>query len=92
MLGNIKFIGELYKRKMLTEQIMHQCIKMLLSGDIKNPSPDNIESLCALMKKIGKIIDHAKAEPYMKEYFQRIKELSTNKVIPSYCPPISISC
>eukprot|EP01102_Stenamoeba_stenopodia_P005462 TRINITY_DN1613_c0_g1_i1.p1 TRINITY_DN1613_c0_g1~~TRINITY_DN1613_c0_g1_i1.p1 ORF type:complete len:1150 (+),score=239.88 TRINITY_DN1613_c0_g1_i1:98-3547(+) len=83
MLGNIKFIGELYKRKMLTEMIMHQCIKLLLSGDIKNPSPDNIESLCVLMKKIGKIIDHSKAEPYMKEYFQRIKELSTNKNLES---------
>ena len=30
MRGNIKFVGELYKLKMLTERIMHECIKLLL--------------------------------------------------------------
>jgi len=29
-LGNIKFIGELFKRKMLTENIMIMCIRQLL--------------------------------------------------------------
>uniref|UniRef100_A0A0A9CPG2 Eukaryotic translation initiation factor 4g, putative n=1 Tax=Arundo donax TaxID=35708 RepID=A0A0A9CPG2_ARUDO len=27
MLGNIRLIGELYKKRMLTERIMHECIK-----------------------------------------------------------------
>jgi len=30
MLGNIKFIGELYKRGMLVERIMHECIQHLM--------------------------------------------------------------
>jgi hypothetical protein len=30
MLGNIRFIGELYKKKMLKENIMHECIRKLL--------------------------------------------------------------
>ena len=30
MLGNIQFIGELFKEKMLTEKIMHECIVKLL--------------------------------------------------------------
>lgn len=30
MLGNIQFIGQLYKKKMLTERIMHECIRKLL--------------------------------------------------------------
>ena len=29
-LGNIQFIGHLYKQKMLTEKIMHSCITTLL--------------------------------------------------------------
>ena len=36
MLGNIRFIGELYKQKMLTEKIMHECLIKLL-GDIEKP-------------------------------------------------------
>ena len=34
MLGNIRFIGELFKKSMLTERIMHTCIqKLLKEGD-----------------------------------------------------------
>ena len=29
-LGNIQFIGQLYKARMLTEKIMHSCIQTLL--------------------------------------------------------------
>ena len=36
MLGNFRFIGELYKQKMLTEKIMHECLIRLL-GDIEKP-------------------------------------------------------
>ena len=31
-LGNIRFIGELFKKKMITERIMHECIKKLLTS------------------------------------------------------------
>ena len=34
MLGNIRFVGELYRKGMLTERIMHDCIKKLL-GDVE---------------------------------------------------------
>lgn len=29
-LGNIQFVGQLYKKRMLTEKIMHECMKALL--------------------------------------------------------------
>ena len=38
MLGNIQFIGELFKEKMLTEKIMHECIVKLL-GEAGHPGP-----------------------------------------------------
>ena len=37
MLGNIQFIGELFKEKMLTEKIMHECIVKLL-GEASCPA------------------------------------------------------
>ncbi|MCD7470729.1 hypothetical protein HAX54_010825 [Datura stramonium] len=56
MLGNIRLIGELYKKKMLTERIMHECIQKLL-GQYQTPDEEDIESLCKLMSTIGEMID-----------------------------------
>ncbi|OJA08542.1 hypothetical protein AZE42_02442, partial [Rhizopogon vesiculosus] len=55
-LGLIKFIGELFKLQMLTERIMHECVKKLL-GNIENPEEEEIESLCQLLKTLGKSTD-----------------------------------
>ncbi|KAG8175493.1 hypothetical protein JTE90_025507 [Oedothorax gibbosus] len=55
-LGNIRFIGELFKLGMLIEPIMHECIKKLLSqGD-----EESLECLCKLLKTIGKELDDSK--------------------------------
>ena len=42
MLGNIKFIGELFKQQLLKEKIMHECVKLLL-GSLDTPQtvPDD---------------------------------------------------
>ncbi|MBA0553269.1 hypothetical protein Golob_012464, partial [Gossypium lobatum] len=77
MLGNIRLIGELYKKKMLTERIMHECIKKLL-GENENPDEEDIEALCKLMSTIGEMIDHPKAKVYMDAYFERMAKLSNN--------------
>jgi len=82
MLGNITFIGELYKIKMLTEKIIHECITKLL-GDLKNPSLEDMEALCKLMTGVGSQLDHQKARTYMDQYFARMSELSKNKTLPS---------
>ena len=37
-LGNIQFIGQLFTQKMLTEKIMHQCIRTLL-GEARARGP-----------------------------------------------------
>ncbi|XP_019159200.1 PREDICTED: eukaryotic translation initiation factor 4G-like isoform X2 [Ipomoea nil] len=84
MLGNIRLIGELYKKKMLTERIMHECIKNLL-GETENQNPDeeNIEALCKLMSTIGEMIDHAKAKVHMDAYFAMMANLSINMKLSS---------
>lgn len=78
-LGNVKFIGELYKERMLPEKIMHECIKKLLT-DMDNPSEEDIESLCKLITTVGESLDHpsAKLRHMMEEYFDKIRNLTTN--------------
>ena len=77
MLGNIRLIGELYKKKMLTERIMHECITTLLGQD-QNPDEEDVESLCKLMSTIGEMIDHSRAKVHMDGYFDKMKKLSNN--------------
>ncbi|GJN26848.1 hypothetical protein PR202_gb14809 [Eleusine coracana subsp. coracana] len=77
MLGNIRLIGELYKKKMLTERIMHECIHKLL-GEYHNPDEEDLESLCKLMSTIGEMIDHPRAKVHMDFYFDLMRKLSEN--------------
>ncbi|XP_069144686.1 eukaryotic translation initiation factor 4G-like isoform X1 [Solanum lycopersicum] len=77
MLGNIRLIGELYKKKMLTERIMHECIQKLL-GQYQTPDEEDIESLCKLMSTIGEMIDHSKAKDYMDAYFDMMTTMANN--------------
>jgi hypothetical protein len=68
MLGNIKFIGELFAQKILNEKIMHECVTRLLGSK----DEDTIECLCKLMATIGKLLDHEKAKHYMDYYFEQV--------------------
>uniref|UniRef100_A0A8C5B4T7 Eukaryotic translation initiation factor 4 gamma 1 n=1 Tax=Gadus morhua TaxID=8049 RepID=A0A8C5B4T7_GADMO len=70
-LGNIKFIGELFKLKMLTEAIMHDCVVKLL----KNHDEESLECLCRLLATIGKDLDFEKAKPRMEQYFAQLDKI-----------------
>lgn len=82
MLGNIRFIGELYKMSMLTERIMHECIKKLL-GEFQYPDEEDLEALCKLMSTIGHMIDRAKARVLIDGYFDRMMKLSNDQKLSS---------
>ena len=82
MLGNIRFIGELFKKEMLTARIMHTCIMKLLN-EKKNPDEEDVEALCKLMATIGRLIDRPDAKSHMDAYFKRIQGLSANQAISS---------
>ncbi len=56
MLGNIQFIGQLYRFGMLTENIMHSCIQRLLQDD-QNPKLEDLECLCKLLTTIGQQLE-----------------------------------
>lgn len=81
MLGNIRFIGELYRKGMLQERIMHECIMKLM--DVRpnndgmmvcvhpdnNPDEESIESLVKLLTTMGKDLDKHGAQGFMPAYF-----------------------
>ena len=68
MLGNIWFISELYKGR-----IMHEYIKRLL-GEYQNSDTKHVEVLCKLMSTIGNMIDHPKAKEYIDAYSDRMAQ------------------
>ena len=76
-LGLIKFICELFKMQMLTERIMHECVKKLLVN-VDNPEEEEIEGLCMLLATVGSTLDVQKARGHMDVYFSRMKDLMKN--------------
>jgi translation initiation factor 4G len=67
MLGNIRFIGELYKEELLSRKIMTICVDDLLNGGLSKeddrdegrkdlPTDDELESLWKLLNTIGPVL------------------------------------
>lgn len=96
MLGNIRFIGELFKKAMLSERIMHECIFNLLdcnavmhNGKLASIEPkhpkqvadeESLESLSKLLATIGKSLE-VKCKHELNIYFKFITRLSNDKRI-----------
>ncbi|KAK0494869.1 armadillo-type protein [Armillaria luteobubalina] len=73
-LGLVKFMGELFKLQMLTERIMHNCVKELLRN-AENSEEEEIVSLCILLTTVGGSLDTLRARDHMDVYFSCMKEL-----------------
>jgi translation initiation factor 4G len=71
----LTFFGELFKFRMLTERIMHECVKKLF-GKVEIPEQGDLEGLCTLLMSIGAILDTPKARARMDVYISRMKELA----------------
>ncbi|RKF58884.1 putative eukaryotic translation initiation factor 4 gamma [Erysiphe neolycopersici] len=82
-LGLVQFIGELYKLGMLTERIMHECVKKLVDYT-GVPDEAEVESLTKLLKTIGSNLDNSdKGRQFMDAYFERIRNMITTPKLPS---------
>ncbi|XP_019624799.1 PREDICTED: eukaryotic translation initiation factor 4 gamma 2-like isoform X3 [Branchiostoma belcheri] len=86
MLGNIRFIGELGKLDMLSEAILHKCIKQLLEKkrtESVGDRAEDLECLCQIMRTCGRRLDHDKAKSLMDQYFDRMRTLAGSSELPS---------
>ncbi|KAJ5647121.1 hypothetical protein N7490_003493 [Penicillium lividum] len=82
-LGLVKFIGELYKLGMLTERIMHECVKKLVDYE-GMPDEAEVESLTSLLRTIGSSLDASEKGPAMMDaYFARIGLMVETPNLPS---------
>ena len=77
-MGNIKLIGELYKKRMIAEKILHACVTDLLGAPSTEPPEENVEALCNLLVTVGKELDNSPKLPkqMMEMYFARLAALA----------------
>ena len=84
-MGNIKLIGELFKKKMIAEKILHACVTDLLGAPKSNPPEENVEALCNLLTTVGKEMDASPKLPkqMMDMYFARLDVLAESDSLDS---------
>ncbi|XP_026465657.1 eukaryotic translation initiation factor 4 gamma 3-like isoform X2 [Ctenocephalides felis] len=72
--GNVRFIGELFKQGMLTTKIMMQCLRMLL----QSIEEESLECLCKLLTTIGRDLEINKNQD-LKPTFLKMQEIVDRK-------------
>ena len=80
-LNNIHFVGELYKRQLLTEKIIHSVLKNLLL-DNKNLDDERLEKVVKLLETVGRSLEKESKDPKkedMQRYFETLHEIRMNK-------------
>lgn len=80
VLGNMRFIGELFNVGLITERIMHAVIVELLR-DVVNPEEEEIESLCRLVTTVGPKLDTPAAAKHVESYLARMHQLTANTIL-----------
>ncbi|XP_063696233.1 eukaryotic translation initiation factor 4 gamma 2 [Culicoides brevitarsis] len=89
MLGNVKFIGEIFKLGMLGETHLHKMLRSLLQkGSRQNPTLeercDDLECLAQILKTCGKQLDASQGKNLMDQYFEHVeRKIQTNSYYPA---------
>ncbi|POM68141.1 Eukaryotic translation initiation factor 4 gamma 2 [Phytophthora palmivora] len=97
MLGNIRFIGELYKVDLIKQSGVQGCIFYLLGLElipgedgqevqaqaVRFPDEGDLEALCKMLATAGKKFDQPKTKTIMKIIILRMVELSDDTKLPS---------
>uniref|UniRef100_H3HC25 MI domain-containing protein n=1 Tax=Phytophthora ramorum TaxID=164328 RepID=H3HC25_PHYRM len=97
MLGNIRFIGELYKVDLIKQSGVQGCIFYLLGLElipgedgqevqaqaVRFPDEEDLEALCKMLATAGKRFDQPKTKTIMKIIILRMVELSEDERLPS---------
>lgn len=82
ILGNIRFVGELFRLGMLSHTIVIGCVVKLMPLD-RLPDPEDLEVLSQLLTTSGAMLDRLndKTKSFMRECFAKIQQLAHNKVL-----------
>ncbi len=91
IVGNIQFIGELYKKDLMKEKIIHECCCRLLNAEITNKGTcsfvnnnnsvdeEKLECLCKMLTSTGKKVSSAKQGKRVGEYFRLLEKICKDK-------------
>ncbi|XP_019647118.1 PREDICTED: eukaryotic translation initiation factor 4 gamma 1-like [Branchiostoma belcheri] len=74
-LAMVSLIGELFKLKLLTANIMHSCVEKLL----KACSEESLECLCLLLTTMGKELDLEQSKAKVDQYFETLHQIINQK-------------
>lgn len=85
MLANVRFIGELFLKDLLKENIIHKhCIQKLLALANESMEEDVLEAVCKLISNTGaKLSSNAGAIDYINRYFAVLVGYSRDKNVPA---------
>ncbi|EQC33218.1 hypothetical protein SDRG_09202 [Saprolegnia diclina VS20] len=96
MLGNMRFIGELFKVELLAENVVQTCLLKLLGlrlvttetqgialQTLRMPDEEELEALCKMLATVGKKFDHDGVKTVMNGIIVRLVELSETPSLPS---------
>jgi hypothetical protein len=77
MLGNMKFVGELLCKKMLSSKIIFQCVDQLLAVN----NDETIETLAVFLTQIGPTFDTPDYQRFqaLQETFEKVEKLSKSE-------------
>eukprot|EP00937_MAST-01D_sp_MAST-1D-sp2_P000649 g649.t1 len=78
-LGHICFIGELYKKALISDRIIHECV-IRLFGDVDRPDEEALECLTQLLSRVGKTLEETTSDSKklktIKKYYKEIERMS----------------
>lgn len=88
ILGNVKFIGELFKLDMLSESVLHKMLERLLDKKSRSYPTledrcDDIECLSAIFRTCGKNLDTEKSKKLIDQYFDIMEYKSNSSKYPA---------
>ncbi len=89
MLGNIIFVGQLFRFGVLTESVMHSCIKQLLE-ETQNPRSEDIECLCKLLTTVGRPMDTSTRNVKQTDESGAVTTVSTRDMMGAYFKRIDV--
>ncbi|KAH3761164.1 eukaryotic translation initiation factor 4 gamma 2 [Pelomyxa schiedti] len=79
-MGNITFIGELFKAKMVTAKIMFYILTSLVpdppadGSTTPPPGAEDLEAMCKMLKCVGKYLDVPAGKQFLDSFFEKIKK------------------
>jgi hypothetical protein len=78
VLGNMKFIGQLYLRKLLSHKVVREVVVRLVFKS-EPPEEHYIECFCMLVRNIGATLESSdQGKSYMQQFANRMKDLAAS--------------